>query len=426
MGKDVYLPYKPRPLQKQLHNQMRRFNVINCHRRFGKTTFALLHAIRDCVKNRKQRPRYVFVSPLLKQSKVVCWDMLQDYTKHIPGVKFNQQELRVDFGHNGSRITLAGGDQPDTMRGQRLDGVICDEYAQMSSRLWSEILRPALTDRAPDSWAIFIGTPAGMDNNFAEIYRHAEKTGDNWFAVTYRADETGIIEESELADARATMSSEEYAQEFLCSWSANTKGSIFGADLQEAEDEGRIGGVPYDKAAEVHLGVDLGISDATTIWWFQEVGREIHFIDFYEATGQNLAHYAEIIRNKPWFGMMGKYLFPHDVEARELGTGVSRSETLRSLGIPVTVMPRTSMEDRISACRMNFKRMWFDEKNCADGLRALRAWKYDYDDKKRVLKPRPQHSWASHAADSFGLCVEGVNVVRSRGTIQRRDRSWIV
>ncbi len=424
MTAEIAIPYKPRPLQRQLHNQMRRFNVINCHRRFGKTTFALMHAIRDCVQNKKQRPRYAFVSPLLKQSKTVCWDMLQDFTRGIPGVKFNQQELRVDFAHNQGRIALAGGDMPDSMRGQRFDGVICDEYSQIPGTLWTQVLRPALTDRAPDSWAIFIGTPSGMDNNFAEIYRHAETAGDNWFAVTYRADQTGIIDEDELADAKATMSSEEYRQEFLCDWSANTKGSIFGADLQEAETDGRICSVPWDRAAEVHIGVDLGISDTFTIWWFQEVGREIHFIDYYENTGQALDHYVKIIKDKPY--TYGRYLFPHDVEARELGTGVSRSDTLRNLGIPVTVMPRTSMEDRISACRMAFQRLYFDQKKCAEGLRALRAWKYDYNEKMRVLKPKPQHSWASHAADSFGLCLEGVRFARPAAALRKPDQSWIV
>ena len=175
MTAEIAIPYQPRPLQRQLHNDMRRFNVINCHRRFGKTTFALMHAIRDCVQNKKQRPRYAFVSPLLKQSKTVCWDMLQDFTRGIPGVKYNQQELRVDFAHNQGRIELAGADSPDNSRGQRFDGVVLDEYAQMPATMWSQVLRPALTDRAPDSWAIFIGTPSGMDNNFAEIYEILNK-----------------------------------------------------------------------------------------------------------------------------------------------------------------------------------------------------------------------------------------------------------
>ena len=418
----VEIPYKPRPLQAKLHNELQRFNVLCCHRRFGKTTFALMHALRDALTNTKELPRYAFVSPLRSQSKNTAWDMLKQMTRGIPGATFNEQELRADFPHNQSRITLAGSDSPDTMRGQRFDGVICDEFGQMHPRVWSEVLRPALTDRK--GWAIFIGTPAGMDNNFAEIYQHAEATGGNWYARTYRADETDIIDAEELEDARKSMSKSEFDQEFLCSWSANTRGSIFGDDMTDAQDEGRICAVPYDKAALVNVSFDLGVSDMFTMWFWQEVGREIHFIDYYENSGVGLDHYVKVLKDKPY--SYGSYLFPHDVEARELGTGVSRADTLRNMGIMPTVMPRTSPEDRIHAARTAFGRLWFDKEKCHEGLRGLRAYRYDWDSKNRVLKPRPLHNWASHSSDSFGLACEGFRTARPRGTMKKPDRSWIV
>tara|TARA_Y100001934_G_scaffold198632_1_gene234077 strand:+ start:44 stop:1312 length:1269 start_codon:yes stop_codon:yes gene_type:complete len=420
---EVVIPYKPRPTQKALHRDIKRFNVICAHRRFGKTTWAIAHAVRAAVTNRKPLPRYAFVSPLRSQSKVVAWDsILKPMVRDVPGVTFNEQELRADFPHNESRITLAGGDSPDSLRGQRFDGVICDEFGQMHPRVWSEILRPALTDRK--GWAVFIGTPAGMDNNFSEIYQHAEVTGGNWFARTYRADETGIIDPEELEDARRSMSKAEYEQEFLCSWQSNTRGSIFGEEVQEAQEEGRICAVPHDKAALVNVAFDLGISDTFTMWFFQEVGREIHFIDYYENTGMGLDHYVKVLRDKPY--NYGRYLFPHDVSARELGTGVSRAETLQTLGITPTVMPRTNPEDRISAARMAFGRLWFDKDKCAEGLRALRAYRFEYSEKLRILKPKPLHNWASHAADSFGLATEGFKVARPRSVMRKPDRSWIV
>ena len=144
----VEIPYKPRLTQKELHRDIKRFNVICAHRRFGKSTWAIAHAVKEAVTNRNHLPRYAFVSPLRSQSKVVAWDsILKPMVRDVPGVTFNEQELRADFPHNGSRITLAGGDSPDSLRGQRFDGVICDEFGQMHPRVWSEILRPALTDR---------------------------------------------------------------------------------------------------------------------------------------------------------------------------------------------------------------------------------------------------------------------------------------
>lgn len=416
---EVVIPYAPRPLQRDLHKAVRRFNVLVCHRRFGKTVFAINHTLRAALTSPLERPRYAYIAPFRTQAKTVAWDYVKHYSRAIPGVEFNEAELRADYP-NGARITLFGADNADALRGQYFDGVVLDEFAQMSPRVWSEVVRPALADRK--GWAIFIGTPMG-ENQFFEIYQYADETGDPWFAQMHKASETGLIDADELKEARRAMTKAQYEQEFECSFSAAILGAVYGDLIEEAETGGRICGVPWERGHEVHTAWDLGIGDSTAIWFFQEIGREVRIIDCYEANGVGLDHYAGVLKGKPY--NYGKHMFPHDVEVKELGSGKSRVETLRDLGIKAHVMKRTGPEERINAARMAFSRMWFDGKTCADGLKALRQYRYEYDDKRRTFRLRPLHDWTSHYADAFGTMAEGLGFTRVSGPKPVMDTSWI-
>jgi phage terminase large subunit len=166
----VEIPYSPRPLQREAHNSKQRFKLLVCHRRFGKTVFAVNELIKSACTSTKENPRYAYIAPLYRQAKAVAWDMLKTFSRPIPGIKYNEAELRADFP-NGARISLYGGDNPDTLRGIYLDDCVMDEYAQMSERLWPEVIRPALSDRK--GGAIFIGTPMGH-NAFYNMYQNVK------------------------------------------------------------------------------------------------------------------------------------------------------------------------------------------------------------------------------------------------------------
>jgi hypothetical protein len=390
----VIIPYRPRPLQKQLHKSLKRFNVIVCHRRFGKTVFAINEAIRQAFKVEDHAPRIAYIAPLYKQAKAVAWDYLKHFCQPIPGRTFNEAELRVDLP-NGARIQLFGGDSPDSLRGIYLDLVILDEYAQMSPRLWSEIIRPTLSDRKGK--AIFIGTPRGH-NQFYELYREAV-ADDDWLVETHKASETGIVDDLELASARKTMTEAEYLQEYECSWQAAIRGAYYGNLITDAEEQGRICSVPYDDTLPVETWWDLGVGDSTSIWFAQRAGMEIRLIDYYEMTGEGLPHYARILQNKGY--IYGRHVAPHDIKVRELGSGKSRKEIGRELGIDFTVAPRQSVEDGIQAVRALLPKAWFDAERCQQGLEALRQYRSEYDDRLRTFKPRPLHDWTSHAADAM-------------------------
>ena len=390
----VRLPYRPRPLQSELHARMRRFNVLVCHRRFVKTVLSINHLIRSAVRCERARPRYAYVAPLYKQAKAAAWDYLKHYSQPIPLVRRHESELRVDLP-NGARIALLGSDNPDALRGIYLDGVVLDEFAQMSPRVFSEIIRPALADR--EGWAIFIGTPRGR-NAFHELYRMASDDPD-WLTELIPASRSGVLPTAELVAARRVMTEAEYAQEFECSFEAAIAGSYYGDLLASAQREGRIGRVPWEPRLPVVTAWDLGIDDATSIWFCQTVGAELRLIDYYEASGVGLDHYAKNLHDKPY--AYGAHYLPQDASVRELGTGRSRIETLTSLGIRARLAPGLGIEDGINAVRLTLPRCWFDQAACARGLEALRHYRRDRDERSGTFRLRPVHDWSSNAADAF-------------------------
>jgi hypothetical protein len=336
----------------------------------------------------------------------VAWEHLKRAVAPIPGTLAHESELRVDLP-GGARIRLYGADNADRLRGLYFDGVVLDEYAQMNPRVWSEVLRPALADRG--GWAIFIGTPMGR-NQFCTLYESARREAD-WFTARFRASETGVIPAEELDAARRTMSAEQYAQEFECSFDAAVAGAYYARAIDLAEQGNRIGRVPHEPKLPVITAWDLGIGDATAIWFAQQVGPEIRLIDYYEASGAGLAHYAKRLAELPY--VYDEHLLPPDVAVHELGTGTSRLETLRSLGIRARVLRPSKIADGIEAARNLIPRCWFDAEKCERGLTALRQYRAEYDDRQKMLRPRPLHDWTSHAADAFRYLAVGLRPLRA-------------
>jgi len=247
---------------------------------------------------------------------------------------------------------------------------------------------------------LFVGTPQGR-GWFYKIDRNEDGSlAPDFFRLTLKASETGIIKPEELESLRAGLTEEQFAQEFECSFEAAVIGAYYGRLMSQVETDKRITGVPYEPTAQVWTAWDLGIRDATAIWFAQVVGREIRIIDYYEAAGVDLGHYVRELLSKPY--LYQGHIVPHDAQAKELGTGKSRPEVLESLGLKnITVAAMHRVEDGINAVRTIIPRCWFDQNKCARGIDALKLYRAEYDDKLQTLKPRPVHDWTSHAADAF-------------------------
>lgn len=396
----IVIPYCPRPQFAPFHGRKERFACIVAHRRAGKTVACINELIRGALTCTLSEPRFAYVAPFYAQAKDVAWSYLKRFTAPIPGVRVNESELRVDLP-NGGRVRLYGADNYDRLRGGYLDGVVLDEYADMDPRAWSEVIGPMLADRK--GWAVFIGTPKGR-NAFWELYDRATKDPE-WFVMLLKASETGLIEPDELARWRKEMTEDQYEQEFECSFQAAVVGAYYGREMQRAEEEGRITRVPWEPSLPVHTAWDLGIGDSTAIWFCQIVGREYRIIDYLENSGVGLDWYARELDKRPY--KYGEHILPHDAQVKSLNDGKSRVETLEALGIRPRILPASRVEDGINAVRLLLPQCWFDAEKTARGVEALRQYRREWDDKRKVFHDRPLHDWTSHAADAFRYLALG-------------------
>ena len=389
----ITIPYKPRPLQQEIHKNLKRFNVLVCHRRFGKTVLTINEIIKKCLQNKLPRPRYYYISPTYSMSKRIAWDYLKHYTNVLPKMEYHETELRADLP-NGGRIQLLGCERPQTLKGLYMDGVVLDEVAQMPPKLWTEIIRPALSDRK--GFMIAIGTPAGH-NSFFDLYNHGLHD-EGWYAQSFKASETKVVDEEELEEAKRLMPPEIYEAEYECSFESSAIGAIYSQSLAKCDQENRVTKVPYDSTIKVDTYWDLGMRDKTTIWFVQQKGSAIHLIDYFEDSGESLEYYAHILDERGY--VYDTHYLPHDANVREIGTGKSRLEIAQSLGLVTSIVPKMSIEDGINAVRMTLSRCWFDYEKTKEGLDALRQYRWATSDKGET-KNRPQHDWTSHAAVSF-------------------------
>jgi hypothetical protein len=402
MSKLIKLKYRPRNVFEDFHKRKHRWAVLVAHRRAGKTVACINDLIVRALLEKKKDARYAYLAPYHSQAKTIAWDYLMRYSEPFR-VAANQSELWVEL-FNGAKIRLFGADNPDALRGLYLDGVVLDEYADMKPSVWGAVLRPLLADRK--GWAVFIGTPKGH-NSFHEIYQNATKQ-NNWFVKTLRASQTQLLGEEELLDAQASMSPDQYEQEFECSFEAAILGAFYGKEMRVLTDAGRITNVDYDPLFPCHTSWDLGFSDDTAIFWFQVVYGELRILDYHSSNGHQVSYYTDLIASKEReFGYKyGYHYLPHDARAKTLASGgksiieqISSKIPLKSLKI----VPSLSLQDGIQATRLALMRSWFDAERCHDGIECLRQYQREYDEDKKVFRDKPKHDWTSHGADAFRM-----------------------
>lgn len=381
--------------------------------------FLLPDASEAFLKPLLKRRVYWHIMPTLKQAKLVAWDMLKEFARPIPGAKPNNSELAINYP-NGNRVQLIGADDPDSLRGPALSGLSLDEYSQIPSNAFGEVLSKALGDHL--GYAIFAGTIKGKDQLY-KTYQSAKDSPD-WYAVWQDIDVSLATEAGPTISAlrramdddlrlvkEGVMTQAEFDQEWYLSPEAAIKGAFYVDHMSAAKKEGRITRVPYDPAIPVETDWDLGMDDLLSVWFSQSLrSGEVRLIDYYETADKGIPQVAAELREKPY--AYGTHWAPHDISVRELGTGKSRLEVAREHGIVFKVTPRLHGEkgfevsEGIKAVRMLLPRCYFDEVKCARGLESLRHYKSSFNQQLDQFTGTPVHNWASHGADAFrGLAV---------------------
>lgn len=433
----IILPnqWKPRCYQWKLWLAMQngcKRAVAVWHRRAGKDSIALNWL---AVSAAKRVGVYWHMLPNQAQARKVIWDGVDKYGRKIIDQAFprqivkrkSDQEMKIELV-NGSIVQLVGSDYYNNLVGANPVGVVFSEYSIADPAAW-DFIRPILAENG--GWAIFIYTPRGR-NHGAKLFETAKKNTE-WFAQCLPADVTEdicaaygetppITKEQIDAEIQAGMDEDMARQEFYCSFDAAVKGSYYGKIIEQLERDGRIGSVPHDPAKPVITAWDLGMNDATAIWFFQNNGPEIRIIDYYENSGVGLDHYVQVLKSKP-YTYTNKNIFPHDVAVKELTSGKSRLEALAGLGVRGRTLKRFSLEDGINAVRFILPVCRFDAVKCEKGLDALRQYQKVWDEKRMDFQPRPLHDWTSHAADSFRYLALGRKEDRDELHLIRRQQS---
>ena len=400
MTMDVVIPYSPRPHQARLHQEVKRFNVLVMHRRFGKTVWAVNNLIRNVIRCPLPNARGAYVAPNFNQAKRVAWDYLKEFTLPIPGMKYNASELSCHFP-NGDRISMLGAEKADSLRGIYLDDCVVDETAQINPVAWTQVIRPALSDR--EGSCTFIGTPKGRGNLFADLYHGVPEAGDDWYRDLQTYHDTNIIKETEIDALRNEMTVAEFGQEMECSWLAAIEGAYYAAEMNAAESEERITHVPYDENYPVHTAWDIGWSANNVIWFIQVIGSRIHVIDLHHCKFKKMSEIIKDVLAKPY--QYGNHIAPHDMAKHSWETGSKRIDVARGLGIDFIQCPSIPVMDGIKAVQAVLPRCYFDRANTKVGVEALRQYRTEYNALLRTYSLKPLHSWESDYADAFRMFV---------------------
>lgn len=348
--------------------------------------------------------RFAYISPYRNQSKKIAWLYAKHYAAPL-NPKVNEGELTLTFPHNGAMIELYGADNAEAMRGNYFDGIVPDEAQGISRSVLSQIILPCLADY--QGWLDCSGTPKGWSNLLGELVKLAKSDPESWFLQILRASESGILPADELLRQQRLMSPNEYDQEYECSFDAAITGAVYGQQIAQADAQGRLlAGVADRSTNEVHTAWDLGYDDSTAIWWFRILHGEIHIIDYYENSGQDIPHYCSVVSERAidCGYRYGKHYVPHDA-ANELLAAGGRSivQQAFALGVKMYVVPATSQQNGIEAARKTLERCWFDTSTCEQGLEALRQYQFEFDPDKKVYRSKPRHDWASHGSDAFEI-----------------------
>lgn len=343
---------------------------------------------------------YWIIFPLYSQGKKAIWEGVTSsglrYLDIIPKSvikNIRNDEMRIEL-KNGSIIRIVGGDESKLV-GAGVRGVVISEWSLQSPKMWYYI-QPMLLEN--DGWAIFNFTPRG-ENHAYDMFKMAQNN-DKWYVDLKTVADTGVVSPEQIEELRREGKSEEIIQqEYYCSFEGSIEGAYYADLMRTVIKEGRICSVPAHSDLFVNTYWDLGMSDSTAIWFVQTVGREIHIIDYYEATGEGFPHYASILQQKGY--MYGEHWAPHDIAVRELGTGKSRLESAKNLGINFKTVPNLPLQDGIGAVRGILSRCWFDEVKTKHGINCLKQYRKEWDDKRQTFKLYPLHDWSSHGADAF-------------------------
>lgn len=396
------------------------------HRRAGKTLTTVHFAAYMALMKRVGLVCHVF--PKLVQGRRVVWRGRDSTGKPFMDAfpqryitSRNNHDMMLQFS-NGSIYQIVGTDGPnlDALVGSNSVGLIMDEYSIQNPQAW-EYLAPILVENG--GWVWFVYTPRGKTHGY-KLFNSmmAEMTAKNpkvHCELLTILDTGAVTMESARSIQRSTgMSEEKFQQEFMCSFDAALENAYYAELLRMAEKEKRITKVPYDPRFRVHTSWDLGMNDINAIWCYQLMpSGSIHVIDYIEGRQKGMDYYFKQLREKPY--VYDRHVGPHDLSVKEYTSGEPRWKYAKRQGFDFMFdkNKKGSVQDGIAAVRAMLPRCYFDATKCERGINALKCYVAEEDAEADTLK-KPEHNWASNAADSIRYFAMQVNKIYKKSIIK--------
>ena len=350
--------------------------------------------------------------------------LLADQIKSLGLENFYTVQNTSIFGTNGTEFLFAGLKHNIT-KIKSFEGVdICwVEEAQTTSKSSWDTLIPTIRKEESEIWVTFnpeLDTDETykrfvvMPPNNAKVVK-VNWSDNPWFPSVLRDE----MEDLKARDMDA----------YLNVWEGNTRqvldGAVYATELRKAQEDNRIKEILLDKSIPVSTFWDLGWADMTSIWFVQTLpGGEVRVIDFYQDSQKTLDFYANLLQTKGY--AYRDHWLPHDAEHKNM-TGRSTREILEGMGLPIRITPKLSIADGINAARMLMNRCYFDINRCAEGLQALRHYRYAVDPDTKMFSEKPLHDQFSHAADAWRYVAVGLDEKPNEWSkTLKQNTKWIV
>ena len=438
----INLPYngwEPRPHQLKLWEHLafggKRAMAV-WHRRAGKDEVCLHHTASAAME---RVGNYWHCLPEFSQARKAIWTAVNAHTgkrrideifPHELRVSTNDNEMFIRLA-NGSTWQCVGSDAVTTGSGigSSTAGIVFSEYALANPSAWA-YYRPILEEN--QGWAAFITTPRGRNHALA-LFQYASQSPE-WFCELLTARDTGALTDETLAETMKEYCSlfgkdqgqAMYDQELLCSWNASVLGAYFAGECDQVRREERIMEVEADENTPVNRVWDLGVRDDTSIFWWQQQGGQIIVLDHYAASGAGVEHFAEEIekRKKKYGWHDGVDWVPHDAKVKEFGTGKTRVETMKALGLNPQLVPWATFQDGINAARRTLPLCVFHPRTEETGFAALEQYRREWDDEKKAFRQSDVHDWTAHPAAAFRYLSLAWRIAERRETVAPKQEGW--
>ena len=431
--------FSPNWAQRQLYKDLWYCNTILKARQLGISTFVCLLFLDACLFNSNVTGGVIAhtredAEHLFKRIKF-AYDCLPQAIKSLrPATIDSARELVFS---NGSSLRVG-----TSMRGSTLQYLHISEFGKICAKFpdkAEEIITGSLNTVAPGQYVFVESTAEGREGHFYEICKQSQALAaqgtelskldfkfhffPGWKEPSYAIGNLTQIspelheyfrslqakgitlnhEQMFWYAARMATQNDSMLREYPSTpeeaWMVAEDGAYYGRQMGEARVQKRIGRIPYDKTVPVFTAWDLGYNDSTAIWFYQLIGKEIHVIDYEEGSGESLAHWLSVVKEKHY--TYERHFAPHDIEAHEYSSGMTRSASARKMGINFIVAPRLGLIEGIDQVRNLLNRCWFDEEKCSQGIRALENYRKEWNDRMGTWNSQPKHDWSSHCDRRF-------------------------